>query len=57
MKTFEFKDLKRIADTVTYDNGFTTFYVNVLITDIHFYCNLFNLCLNFSYFFMLYEKK
>ena len=30
---------------------------NVLITNIHFYSNLFNLCLKFSIFFILYEKK
>lgn len=36
MKTLEFKDLKRIADTVTYDNGFTTFYVNVNLANIKF---------------------
>ena len=36
MKTLEFKDLKRIGDTVTYDNGFTTFYVDVYFANIKF---------------------
>ena len=36
MKTLEFKDSKRIGDTVTYDNGFTTFYVDVHFANITF---------------------
>ena len=36
MKTLEFNDLKRIGHTVTYDDEFTTFYVNVDLANITF---------------------